>query len=59
MTRPVVVVTKPGSRLPATLSILTVIAAIAGLVWVGWWVWEQAITPLLTVLVWLNVIVQP
>ncbi|WP_156981955.1 hypothetical protein [Boudabousia tangfeifanii] len=51
--------TKPASHLPATLTALASIFMVAGLVVLSWWVWEQAITPLLTALIWLHVIVQP
>ncbi|WP_158020309.1 hypothetical protein [Boudabousia liubingyangii] len=51
--------TKPASHLPAILTALASTLMLASVMGVGWWVWEQAITPLLTALIWLHVIVQP
>ncbi|WP_156982005.1 MULTISPECIES: hypothetical protein [Boudabousia] len=51
--------TKPHSHLTPILTALATTGSFAAVVGVGWWVWDQVITPLLTVLVWLHVIVQP
>ena len=58
MTRPVVV-TKAGFHVPAALAVMASTLMLASVIGLGCWAWEQVITPLLTVLIWLHVIVQP